>query len=60
MAGRNISATHVAFGSSRVMTTCGMMGEVIGMAAFLCRKHDSTPKGVYENHWKELESLLGN
>lgn len=32
MAGRNISVTHVALGTVRVMRTTGMMGEVVGMA----------------------------
>ena len=38
MAGRNISVTHVALGTTRVMRTTGMMGEVVGMAASLCKK----------------------
>ena len=57
MAGRNISVTHVALGTVRVMRTCGMMGEVVGMAASLCKKHDTTPRGVYENHLDELKQL---
>ena len=36
MAGRNISVTHEALGTVRVMRTCGMMGEVVGKAASLC------------------------
>lgn len=32
-AGRNISATHVAFASTRVMATCSVMGQAIGTAA---------------------------
>ena len=34
-AGRNISATHVAFASTRVMATCGVMGQAVGTAAAL-------------------------
>ncbi len=34
-AGRNISATHVAFASTRVMATCAVMGQAIGTAAAL-------------------------
>jgi hypothetical protein len=34
-AGRNISATHVAFASTRVMATCAVMGQAIGTAAVL-------------------------
>ena len=32
-AGRNISATHVAFSSTRVMATCGVVGQGVGTAA---------------------------
>lgn len=42
MAGRNISVTHVALGTVRVMRTTGMMGEVVGMAASVARKNDTT------------------
>ena len=37
----NISVTHVALGTIRVMRTTGMMGEVVGMAAAVCKKHSS-------------------
>lgn len=33
MAGRNISATHVALGSTRVMGTAALMGQAVGTAA---------------------------
>ncbi len=56
MAGRDISTTHVAFGSTRVMRTCGMMGEAVGYAAYLCKKYDTDPRGIYDQH---LEELLG-
>ena len=58
MAGRDISVTHEALGPVRVMRTCGMMGEVVGMAAALCREHNTTPRGVYEQHLPELQSLM--
>ncbi|NND31726.1 MAG: FAD-dependent oxidoreductase [Saprospiraceae bacterium] len=58
MAGRNISTTHVAFGSTRVMKTCGMMGELVGYAAGLAIKHNTTPRGVYEHHLNELTSTV--
>ena len=58
MAGRNISVTHVALGTVRVQRTTGMMGEVLGMAAFLCRKHDCEPRGVYEQYLPEFRGLL--
>jgi hypothetical protein len=58
MAGRNISTTHIAFGSTRVMRTCGMMGEVVGFAASLANKYNTTPRGVYQDHLPELVSIL--
>ncbi len=32
-AGRNLSASHVAFSSTRIMSTCSVVGEGVGMAA---------------------------
>lgn len=58
MAGRNISVTHVALGTVRVMRTGGMMGEVVGMAAHLATKYETIPRGVYENHLDELKQLM--
>ena len=58
MAGRDISVTHVALGTVRVMRTGGMMGEVVGMAASLCKQHGTTPRGVYEDRLEELKALM--
>ena len=58
MAGRNISVTHVALGTVRVMRTTGMMGEVVGMAAYICKKFDVNPRDVYQRHLHELKSLM--
>lgn len=58
MAGRDISVTHVALGTVRVMRTTGMMGEVVGMAAFLCKKYDATPRRIYQAHLNELKTLM--
>ena len=58
MAGRDISVTHVALGTVRVMRTGGMMGEVVGMAASLCKKHGATPRGVYTDYLDELKQLM--
>lgn len=58
MAGRNISVTHVALGTIRVMRTTGMMGEVVGMAASLCKQYSVNPRGVYHNHLDELKGLM--
>lgn len=58
MAGRNISVTHVALGTIRVMRTTGMLGEVVGMAAAVCKNNQILPRGVYEKHLDELKGLM--
>ena len=58
MAGRDISVTHVALGTVRVMRTTGMMGEVVGMAASVCRRHGVNPRAVYETYFGELRELM--
>ncbi|MHC4159630.1 MAG: FAD-dependent oxidoreductase [Planctomycetota bacterium] len=58
MAGRDISVSHEALGAVRVMRTTGMMGEVVGMAASLCKKHGTSPRRVYKNHLEELKALM--
>ncbi len=58
MAGRNISVTHVALGTIRVMRTTGMMGEVVSMAAAVAKEQNTNPRGVYQNHLDELKALL--
>lgn len=42
-AGRNLSASHLAFASARVMKTCAVMGQAAGTAAALCAKRDTPP-----------------
>lgn len=58
MAGRNISVTHVALGTTRVMRTTGMLGEVVGMAAFLCKQYGVSPRAIYQSHLPELQKLM--
>ena len=58
MAGRNISVTHVALGTVRVQRTTGMMGEVVGMASAIMKKHNCLPKDVYTKHLDELKELM--
>ena len=55
-AGRNVSMTHVAMSSMRVMATCGLLGEAVGRAAALSAKYGVTSHGVYKN--KEILSEL--
>ena len=58
MAGRDVSVTHDALGTVRVMRTGGCMGEIVGMAASICRDRDTTPRGVYAEHLAELQELM--
>lgn len=58
MAGRNISVSHLALGTTRVMRTCAMMGEVVGLAASVCRVFSVLPRDVYEKYWGELDMLM--
>jgi hypothetical protein len=46
LAGRIISASHVAFGSSRVMATSAYVAQVAGMAAVLCKETGALPAEV--------------
>ncbi len=58
MAGRDISVTHIALGTVRVMRTTGMMGEVVGMAASVCSKNSCLPRDVWKSHLSELKELM--
>jgi len=58
MAGRDVSATHVAYSSTKLMKTGGQMGVAVGAAAMLCKKYDTTPRRVYENHIQELKDIV--
>ena len=58
MAGRNISVSHDALGTARVMRTGGMMGEAIGYAAVICTKYGCTPREMVQLHLDEFISTL--
>ena len=58
MAGRCISVTHEALGAVRVMRTCGAEGEIVGMAASVCKEFDADPRGVYEKHLADLQKRM--
>ena len=57
MAGRDISASKMAMGSTRVMGTCAVGGQAVGTAAALCIKYDCDSRGVQE-HMRELQQML--
>ena len=58
MAGRDISVSHIALGTVRVMRTTAMMGEVVGMAATICRRRKCMPRDIYHTHLEELKSMM--
>ena len=58
LGGRLVSASHVAFSSVRVMRTLGELGEVVGMASSVCKKHGCSPREVYTEHLDEFKALL--
>ncbi len=57
-AGRNISATHIAFGTTRVMATCATVGEAAGTGAALCVSKAVSPRELCQKHMKELQQVL--
>lgn len=58
MAGRNISVSHIALGTTRVMRTTAMMGEVVGLAASVCQKEGLLPRDIYEKAFDKLRELM--
>jgi len=49
MAGRNMSATHYALSSTRVMFTTAQLGEAVGMAAANCIKKNQLPRQIIQS-----------
>ena len=57
-AGRDISASHMAFSAVRVMATCALMGQAVGTAADMIIDKGITPAELRKNHIKELQDKL--
>ncbi|MDR3318145.1 MAG: FAD-dependent oxidoreductase, partial [Clostridiales bacterium] len=57
VAGRNISATHIALASTRVMATCGIMGQAVGIACAVAKKYKTDNAGAVL-HIGEIKQLL--
>ena len=59
LAGRIISASHLAFGSTRVMATCAHNAQAVGVAAALCRELDLLPRDLAaDSHIQRLQRDL--
>ena len=54
-AGRNISATHAAMSSTRVMGTCSLLGQAMGNAAAICVREKILPRDVATAFIDELQ-----
>ena len=57
-AGRNISVTHAAMSSSRVMATCALLGQAVGTAAAIAAREKVSPRQVGEKYLEELQQTL--
>ena len=49
LAGRLISASHVAYGSTRVMMTAAHNAQAVGLAAALCREDELVPRDLLDS-----------
>lgn len=57
-AGRNISATHIAFSTTRVMGTCGVMGQAVGTAAYVATRDGLLPREAASSKIEEIQNIL--
>lgn len=58
MAGKHISVTHVAGTSTKFIGNGAQHGTAVGIAAALCKKYETTPRGICENHIGELQGMV--
>lgn len=58
-AGRNISTTHVALSSSRVMATCAILGQAAGTAVYHAIKENcATNREAAQKYFKDIQQTL--
>jgi hypothetical protein len=57
-AGRNISVSHLGLCTTRVMATCGLMGQAVGAAAAIAAQENCSPREVGRRHLQALQNLL--
>ncbi len=57
-AGRNISATHLALSSARIMGTCSLLGQAAGTAAALCVSESLYPREAAERFTSRIQARL--
>jgi hypothetical protein len=59
LAGRITSASHLAFGSTRVMLTCAHSAQAVGVASALCQERQGVPRDLLDTEaMDELQQRL--
>lgn len=58
MAGKHISVTHVAGSSTKLMGNGAQHGVAVAAAAYLCKQHNTTPRGLYNDYLNDLKALV--
>ena len=57
-AGRNVSVSHIALSSTRIIATCAMLGQAAGTAAALCIQKNISPRQLGKDHINTLQEQL--
>lgn len=57
-AGRNISASHTALSSTRVMATCMLLGQAAGSCAAVALKYGKTVRQAAQEDYPEIQQML--
>lgn len=57
-AGRNVSVSHMALSSTRIIGTCCMMGQAVGVATAMCIEKNINPREIYLSYIDELQERM--
>ncbi len=57
-AGRNVSVSHVALSSTRIIGTCMLMGQAAGVASAMCVEKDILPRTISDSYIDELQERM--
>lgn len=60
MAGKHVSVTRVAGSNTKFMGNGGQHAIAAAASAHLCRKHCTTPRGIYEKHMEQLQNTVAD
>lgn len=56
--GRNISASHIAFSSTRVIETIGTIGQAVGIGSAIAVQYGLNPREAAETRIQEIQNTL--